>query len=318
MRFFIVLTSVVYYMISPKPLTPGSTIGLTSTARKITPEELAPALKIIEQWGFKIKLAEDIYAEENQFAGSDIIRISNFQNLLDDDSVDAILCLRGGYGTVRIIDDLDFSKFLINPKWIAGFSDVTVIHSHLHNLSCETLHSTMPVIFNKEGNEKALHSLKSTLLGDPPHYSFSFDSYNKLGRGAGQVIGGNLSILYSLLASPSQIDSNGKILFLEDLDEYLYHIDRMMRALKRSGMLKNLAGLVVGHFSDLNDNVKPFGKSYQEIILEAVEEFNYPVVFGFPAGHEADNRTIIMGRNALLTSNSQTSSLKFELPRNIG
>lgn len=301
-------------MISPKSLTKGSTIGLTSTARKITSKEMAPCLEILNQWGFKIKLARHIYAEENQFAGSDHIRTLNFQELLDDDSVDAILCLRGGYGTVRIIDKLDFTEYLKAPKWIAGFSDVTVIHSHLHNYSCETLHSTMPVIFDIKGNEKALESLKLTLLGHRLNYTFPTDPNNRLGRGKGKVVGGNLSILYSLISSPSHVDTTEKILFLEDLDEYLYHIDRMMFALKRSGMLTNLKGLVIGHFSDLKDNIKPFGKSYQQIILEAVQEFDFPVVFGFPAGHEADNRTIIMGRNAILTSNNDSSSLIFDLP----
>jgi len=235
-------------MSSPQYLKPGDTIGIIATARKISPEEIEPALKKLSEWKFNVVLGKNIYAISNQYAGDDEQRASDLQEMLDDMNIKAIFIARGGYGTLRIIDKIDFSKFVKNPKWIIGYSDVTVLHSHIHkHYGIETLHAAMPFNFPPNGqNNNALNTLRKVLSGEKPEYETEANVLNKIGKGKGILIGGNLSLLYALSGTPSDIDTAEKILFLEDLDEYLYHIDRMMMQLKRSGKLKNLAGLVVG------------------------------------------------------------------------
>ena len=208
-----------------------------------------------------------------------------------------LFCARGGYGTVRIIDHIDFSIFKTKPKWIAGYSDVTALHSTLHNLNISSLHSTMPINF-ANNTSNSLESLKQALFGNKIAYNFQRHELNRAGETKGKVVGGNLSIIYSLLGSNSDINTDDKILFLEDLDEYLYHLDRMMMNLKRNGKLSKLAGLIVGGMNDMNDNTIPYGKSANEIIAESVSEYNYPVAFNFPAGHISNNNTIILGQTA--------------------
>ncbi len=289
----------------------GDTIGIVSTARKITKKELKPALSLLKQWGLKVVLGKTIEAQENQFAGNDQLRTQDFQQMLDDPKIKAIWCARGGYGTVRIIDKLDFTDFKKNPKWVIGYSDITVLHSHIHNLGIETLHAQMPLEIEMKTEETAA-SIKIVLFGD--EYAIDYKSeekLNKKGSASGQLIGGNLSVLHSLCGSNSAINTNGKILFIEDLDEYLYNIDRMMMNLKRNGMLQNLAGLIVGGMTDMHDNKIPFGKTAEEIIFEGVKEFNFPVCFHFPAGHIEDNRTLIMGRKALLNITENKIALSF-------
>jgi muramoyltetrapeptide carboxypeptidase len=295
--------------IRPLFLKAGDTIGLVAPARKVSAEELAPAIKILESWSLKVKLAKNIYAIENQYAGSDEQRVADYQSMLNDSEVKAIIAARGGYGSVRIIDALDFMAFKKQPKWIAGYSDVTVMHSHIHtHLGIETLHSTMPISFNKDA--ESLDLLRKALFGEEINYTIPAHIYNRKGEGKGILVGGNLSLLYALAATPSDIDTKGKILFLEDLDEYLYHIDRMMMQLKRSGKLAGLKGIIVGGFSEMKDNTVPFGKTAEEIILDAVKEYNYPVCFGFPAGHTEKNYPLYLGRDIELSVKEKTS-LKF-------
>ena len=293
----------------PPFLKQGDTLGIVAPARKVTAGELAPAIKILESWGLKIKLGKNIFSVQNQFAGSDAQRMADYQDMLDDTEVKAIISARGGYGLVRIIDALNFSSFKKNPKWMIGYSDVTVMHSHIHTLiGMETLHATMPISFNKDAESLAL--LKKALFGEELSYSISSTPLNRKGENKGILGGGNLSLLYALAATPSDIDTKGKILFLEDLDEYLYHIDRMMMQLKRSGKLSGLKGLVIGDLSDMKDNTIPFGKTAEEIILDAVKEYNYPVCFGFPAGHGIKNYPLYLGREVELSVKEKTS-LKF-------
>jgi muramoyltetrapeptide carboxypeptidase len=215
--------------------------------------------------------------------------------MLDNNDVKAIISARGGYGTMRIIDKLDFSDFVKNPKWIVGYSDITVLHSHIHNLGIETLHATMPINFTK--NAEAAESLRRALFGESLTYEADQHVLNRRGIAEGELIGGNLSLLYALIGSASDIDTAGKIFFIEDLDEYLYHIDRMMLSLKRAGKLDKLAGLIVGGMSDMKDNLVPFGKTAEEIIYDAVKEFDYPVAFNFPSGHIERNLAVVLGRN---------------------
>ena len=305
------------FMITPNTLQKGDTIAIVSTARKLKKEELQPALKILESWGLKAVLGKTIGAEENQFAGNEELRAEDFQQMLDNPNIKAIWCARGGYGTVKMIDMLDFSAFQKNPKWIIGYSDVTVLHSHIHNLGIETLHAQMCLdIENK--TEEARESIRKVLFEQEYSIAFNVNTYNKtfqqkhqLSSIQSKIVGGNLSVLYSLCGSSSAINTDGKILFIEDLDEYLYHIDRMMMNLKRNGVFKNLKALIVGGMTDMHDNTIPFGKTAEEIILDAVKDYNYPVFFNFPAGHIKDNQALIFGREVKLISENDQVILNF-------
>ena len=296
-------------MIFPEKLKIGDKIGIISPARKITLNELDPAIKTIESWKLKVELGSNLFEVDNQFSGTIEQRSSDLQTMIDDDSIKAILCARGGYGTVQIIDNIDFSKLKNKPKWIVGYSDVTVLHSHLNKLGIASLHATMPINFKTNAKE-SLASLKNGLFGNENNILCGPHLFNKFGKVEAEVVGGNLSILYSLLGSNSDVDTDGKILFIEDLDEYLYHIDRMMMNLKRNGKFTKLKGLVVGGMSDMNDNTIPFGKTAEEIILEYIKEFDFPVCFNFPAGHLDDNRTLVFGKECTLEINENGVILK--------
>jgi muramoyltetrapeptide carboxypeptidase len=297
-------------MIRPNYLKEGATVAIVSTARKISKKELIPAITILKKWGLKVVLGISIEAEDHQFAGNDELRTFDFQTMLDHPEIDAIWCARGGYGTVRIIDQLDFSNFKNHPKWIIGYSDVTVLHAHLHQLGIETLHAQMPLsIETKSG--ATINSIKATLFGEKHEIRIPSGKNNCNGKASGHLIGGNLSILYSLCGSPSALNTKGKILFIEDLDEYLYHIDRMLQNLKRNGMFDQLEGLIVGGMTQMHDNEIPFGKSAEEIILSICSEYNFPIAFNFPAGHVDDNRALIMGRIVSLEVLKNEVSLNF-------
>lgn len=299
--------------IIPSPLLSGNKIGIVSTARKISLEEIHPATEIIKSWGLEVITGETIGKEDFQFAGTDEERIADFQQMLNDDSIRAIICARGGYGTVRIIDGLDFRRFLKKPKWICGFSDVTVLHSHLLNVfNCASLHCSMPVSFPTNTPE-SLESIRKILFGKTLKYEIPANDFNRAGETEGILCGGNLSILYSLSGSVSDIDTTNRILFIEDIDEHLYHVDRMMIQLKRSGKLEKLSGLVVGHFSGMKnlDEANPFGKTAYEIIADTVSEYDYPVCYGFPAGHEPDNLALVMGNKIKLTVTGDNAGISF-------
>ena len=298
-------------MKTPEYLKKGDSIGVISTARKISKEELEASLKFIENWGFNIVFGKSIGAEDEQFAGNDNLRAADLQKMLDDPEIKAIWCAKGGYGTVRIIDKIDFSNFIKRPKWVIGYSDVTVLHSHIHNLGIETLHAQMVSGLETKTKETS-DSLLDVLLGKDYEITYkTLNSLNRAGSSKGELIGGNLSMLYSLCGSNSTINTEGKILFIEDLDEYLYHIDRMIMNLKRNGMFENLAGLIVGGMTEMNDNTIPFGKTAEEIIWGTVKDFDFPVCFNFPAGHVEDNRALIIGREVEL--NVQDSGISVQL-----
>jgi len=298
-------------MIIPEKLNIGDKIGIISTARNITIEELSPAIKTLESWGLKVVLGINLFQEDDQFSGTVEQRNSDLQGMIDDNSIKAILCARGGYGTVQIIDSIDFTNLKKNSKWVVGYSDVTVLHSHLNNLGFASLHATMPINF-ESNTKKSWSSLKNSLFGNLNRIECKHHPFNKFGKIEGDIVGGNLSILYSLLGSQSNIDTTDKILFIEDLDEYLYHIDRMMMNLKRNRMLGKLKGLIVGGMSDMNDNSIPFGKTAEQIILEYTKDYDFPISFGFPAGHLADNRCIKLGINSVLEISKNGVSLSQE------
>lgn len=284
-------------MIIPPYLESGDIIAIAAPARKVSEQEMLPAVRFLQEAGFRVHLDDRLFAECHQFAGDEQTRAGYIQELLDNPDIKAIWFARGGYGSARIIDQLDFSAFCRNPKWLVGYSDVTVFHAHVHQrYGIATLHGTMPInVHDGEFNSPANQSLIDALTGSQLRYEIQKHPLNRLGEFSAPVVGGNLSILYSLMGSTSELDTDGKVLFIEDLDEYLYHIDRMMTNLDRSGKLRNLAGLIVGYLSDMHDNTIPYGKNAEEIVAEHCQKYDFPVIFNFPAGHEALNKAIRMG-----------------------
>lgn len=282
-------------MITPSSLSSGSKIALVAPARKVAEDDIAFAVEYIRQRGFVPIYDERLFLSHNQFAGNDEQRASVLQHYLDADDIDAIMCVRGGYGTVRIIDRLDFDKFLQKPKWIVGYSDVTVLHAKMQSLGIESLHATMPINF-QDNSKQALDTLFDALCGKEIKYDLPQQTLDILSKMKGEVVGGNISVLYSLLGSDIFPDVEGKVLFLEDLDEYLYHIDRMMMAFQRAGIFDKIGGLIIGGLTKMHDNAIPFGMTAEEIISEKTKDKNIPTVFNFPAGHINDNRAIILGR----------------------
>jgi muramoyltetrapeptide carboxypeptidase len=281
-------------MIAPPFLKKGDTIGIVACAGKISEAQIRFAIQELEQWGLRVIVGSTVFNSHFQFAATDEERESDLQGMINNPSVSAIVSARGGYGTVRIIDNIDFSPLIKNPKWIIGYSDITVLHAHLHALGLQSIHATMPVNFGIDAS--ATESLRKILFGEKTNYSIPVSAYNRQGKAEGILVGGNLSVLYGLIGSKSDIDTKDKILFIEDLNEYLYHIDRMLIALKRAGKLSRLAALLVGGFTGLKDNETPFGKCYEEIILDAVKEYTYPVCFNFPAGHIDNNMALVLGK----------------------
>lgn len=296
----------------PKPLQQGDIIAIVCTAKSVKKDYIEKAKQLLTSWGLKVVLGKNLFKVHHQFAGTDTERANDLQEALDNPEVKAVLCARGGYGTVRIIDQIDFSSFEANPKWIIGYSDITVLHNHIHtHFGIDTLHATVPLDFPDDGSEnQALQTLKQVLFDDQLAYDIPNHSLNRTGKSSGELIGGNLSILYSLTGTNSDIDTKGKILFIEDLCEYAYHVDRMIWNLKKANKLENLAGLIVGGFTDIKPGPIPFGQEAYEIILDAVKDYDYPICFDFPAGHMEDNRALIMGRNVNLEV-SQTSKVTF-------
>jgi len=293
------------------PLRPGDQIAITATARKISHEEIELAIKTFESWGLQVAVGQTIGASYGYFAGDDALRLQELQQLLDDAAIKAIVCARGGYGTTRIIDQLDFSTFQQQPKWLVGFSDVTALHSHIHNLGQESIHGIMPLLFAQAGTQAAIDTLRRALFGKELTYEVAPHALNRNGTATGRLVGGNLSMLHNLTGTRSDTSTEGKLLFLEDLDEYLYHLDRMLVHLDRCGKLARLAGLVVGHMSDMKDTLVPFGKNAYEIILEHAGKYNYPIAFGFPVGHQAQNLALICGRQARLEVNGEEVRLAY-------
>ncbi len=300
-------------MITPAYLKKGDKVAIVAPAGKIDKEKVDNAVAGLEKWGLSVVLGKNIFKTSNQYAATDAQRLSDFQKMLDADDIKAIICARGGYGSIRIIDKLDFSEFEKNPKWIVGFSDITIYHSHIHsNFGVETIHGTMAGGFNADGKPTlATESLKTALFGEKLIYDLKPDTLSRKGKAKGILTGGNLAILTSLIGSNSDIDTKGKILFFEDVGEYLYRLDRMMWTMKQAGKLQNLAGLIVGGMTDMKDNDTSFGKTAYEIVAEAVKEYKYPVCFGFPAGHQEDNNAIIFGRKISMEFDRESMRLSY-------
>jgi len=292
---------------TPPPLKPGDTIGITCPAGYMNYEKAATCISTLQHWGYKVKVGKMLGSEStNYFSGTDAERLAEFQRFLYDDEVKAILCARGGYGTSRIVDRINFKKFKKKPKWIIGFSDITVLHAHIYsNCKIASIHGPMAGAFNEgvqaddlagqvEENEY-IRSLKDAIEGKKAKYVCQPHDFNRKGEAIGELVGGNLSILAHLCGSVSDIKTKGRILFLEDIGEQLYNIDRMLLQLKRAGKLDKLAGLIVGGFTDTKDTDRPFGKSVLELIRDAVKDHDYPVCFGFPVSHGTENYAMKIG-----------------------
>ena len=283
-------------MNKPPYLVAGDRVRIVSPSGKVKEEKILPGVELLKQAGFEVVLGEHVFYNYFQFAGTDEQRLQDLQQALDDPGCKAIICSRGGYGAVRIADQLGFSAFCKKPKWLVGFSDITVFHAQVQKEGICSVHGAMPGFYLQEGNpSESFTKLVRLLKGEgltvqvPPH------PLNRAGKAQGELVGGNLSILYSLLGTAYEPSTDGKILFIEDLSEYLYFLDRMMHSLKLAGKLSNLKRLVVGGFTDMKDNDSPFGQTALEIIHEAVKDFDYPVCFDFPAGHIDRNLPLVFG-----------------------
>jgi muramoyltetrapeptide carboxypeptidase len=297
----------------PSFLQKGDRVGVLAMASQVSYPSLEEGLRILrEDWQLEVIEGDTLHQRYNQFAGTDEERQKDFQKMLDDSTIKVIFSARGGYGSSKIIDGLSFRKFRKYPKWIVGFSDITAVHCHLHRLGFESLHATMPKLFGNKGAENALDTLKKALWGEELSYDIATHPFNRIGKTQGEIVGGNLCLLAHLIGSKSELDTRNKILFIEDVEEYYYNLDRMMVQLKRARKLDHLAGLIVGQFTDLKDNeTSSFGKNHFEIINDYVAEYAYPVCYDFPVGHVSDNRAMIVGRQALLQVNAENTQLQF-------
>lgn len=301
-------------MIHPPFLKPGSVIGITCPSSYIAPEKVTTCIDVLQRWGFRVKTGNTIGTNHHYFSGTDEQRAADLQIMLDDPDVDAILMGRGGYGMVRIIDSLDFNRFRSKPKWICGFSDITVLLNHIEqNTGIISLHSPMCGAFRPETeNEAWLQTFYAAVTGESVYSHAPHSRYNREGETNAILTGGNLSLLAHIVGSPSEIDTAGKILFIEDIEEYLYKMDRMLLTLKRAGKLDNLKGLVVGYMTNMLDTERPFGQTIEEIIWDKVKEYNYPVCFNFPCGHEEINHTLAFGANYTLKVTGSGSVLELK------
>lgn len=296
----------------PSFLKKGDKIRIVSPAGKVNEKQVLPAVEWLIKQGYKVELGKHVFASHFQFAGTDAQRLEDLQLAFDDHEISAIFCSRGGYGTVRIINQLNFERFLDKPKWLVGYSDITILHNCINRLRVATIHGVMPRhFFNEDGTVSSnLDSLMKILTGKNISYSFHNAENNRPGKSTSELVGGNLSIISSMQGTPCELKTNEKILFLEDIDEFLYHTDRMIYQLKLSGKLDKLAGLILGSFSEMKDNESPFGKTIHEIIMDAVGEFHYPVAFGFPAGHDKKNLSLVFGASWELDVSGGNAEIK--------
>lgn len=297
-------------MIRPKALASGDKVGIVAPGRKVSVNDIHAATKTFASWGIEIELAPNLFSEDHSYlSSSDAKRRDDFQRMLDDARIKAIICARGGYGTTRIIEKLDFSKFINNPKWVVGFSDITALHLKIFNLGIESLHAVMPILFDKPEYASSISGLQKILFGQDISISAKASEHNKSGVVSGKVIGGNLSLLIDSLGTPSEPDPKSNILIVEEIDEPLYKVDRMFTHLKRAGILENIAGLVIGHMTALKESDLRFGETVEDIVLNKVSEFGYPVAFKFPIGHESPNLAWRHGSLMTLAVDENGSSL---------
>jgi muramoyltetrapeptide carboxypeptidase len=303
-------------LIQPNYLKTGDTVAILAPSGVLNEADKDVLLgeKLLKSWGLNVVIGKHVFNKNGHFAGTDDERCEDFQTALDNPRIKAIWCARGGYGTVRILDKLDYTKYKKHPKWILGFSDITGLHNQLNILGSESIHTILCTSLTDDLNDikESLETFKDAIFGKPLSYAVEGSSYNKTGSATGQLVGGNLTLLHTMLGSTTSLDTNGKILFFEETGEYAYHIDRMLQSLKRAGYFEHCKGIIVGDISKVRKNTTPFGKSIEELILDVFEGYNFPVLFNFPAGHEKDNRAMILGRTVELTVGKMKSTVVFE------
>ncbi len=319
--FFILMISSVYSqtqpmkLVTPPYLQKGDTIAIVAPAGILKNRKhiIDKAKALAEGWGLKVIYGKHMFNQNNHFAGTDAERCQDVQDALDNPNIKAIWSARGGYGSVRILDKLDFTKFKENPKWVIGYSDITAFHNHIHNLGIETIHGMMGTSMQDKTEDipETIETLRKALFGEELKYVIQSSKYNRKGEVTGQLVGGNIAILASMLGSDSQISTNGKILFIEEIGEYKYSIDRMLQSLKRAGYFTKIKGVIVGDMTKVKKNTTPWGSSIEQLIFDILPN-DIPVLFGFPAGHEPDNRALIMGRNTKLSIKKNTSEVEFK------
>jgi muramoyltetrapeptide carboxypeptidase len=302
-------------LIRPAYLKAGDTVAIVAPSGilKNRDREVQQAVDLLKEWGLNAIVGEHVFSKADHFAGTDEERCEDLQKAMDDPTISAIWCARGGYGTVRILDKLDYTKLKENPKWIIGYSDITALHNQLHNQGFESLHALMCVSLTQDITEvqESVDTFKAALFGNPSNYDLEGSKYNREGDASGQLIGGNLTILHTMLGSDTSLDTSGKILFIEEIGEYKYHIDRMLQSMKRAGYFENLNGLVVGDMSKLRKNTTLWGTSVEQLILDALAEYDFPIAFNMPAGHEDDNRALVLGRTVELKVGKESSELSY-------
>ena len=303
-------------LIQPPYLKAGDTVAIVapSGVLKNRTKEVEQAKALLKSWGLHTIVGKHVFSQANHFAGTDDERCEDFQNALDDPKISAIWCARGGYGTVRILDKLDYSKFRLNPKWLIGYSDITALHNQIHNEGVQSIHAMMCTSLQDDFKtiKETLSTFKDAIFGKSLSYTLEGSSYNKTGIVSAPIVGGNLTMLHTMLGSKTSIDVSEKILFIEEIGEYKYHIDRMLQSLKRAGYFDNCKGIIVGNMTKLRKNTTLWGTSIEQLILDALSDYNFPIAFNMPAGHEKDNRALILGRTVELSVGKDRSTVVFE------
>lgn len=299
-------------MLIPPKLQPGDQVGIVSPARKISRHQLEPAIEILEAWGLKPVLAEHLFSGNHSYlAGTDRERCGDFQSMVNNKNIKAIFCSRGGYGSTRIIEDIDFGPMLEQPKWVIGFSDVTAFHLRLSLLGVASIHGTMPIFFGRPETQPSIESIRSILFEGRCKIEVPPVQFNRAGQASGMVIGGNLSLIVDALNTSSDPDTEGKILIIEEVDEYFYKLDRMFTQLRRAGKLQHLAGLVIGHMTDIKNSDLDFGETVEQIVTHSVRDYEYPVAFSFPTGHQDPNLAWVNGVEATLEISLSKARLSY-------
>ena len=303
-------------MIQPPYLKAGDTVAIVAPSGilKNREGEVQQAIGLLKSWGLHAVVGKHVFSRDNHFAGTDEERCEDFQKAMDDPKISAIWCARGGYGTVRILDKLDFSIFKKKPKWLIGYSDITALHNQFHNEGFETIHALMCVSLTKDLSEiqESINTFQSSLFGKPSSYTLEGSTYNKSGNATGQLVGGNLTMLHTMLGSDTSIDTFGKILFIEEIGEYKYHIDRMLQSLKRAGYFDHCKGVIVGDMTKLRKNTTLWGSSIEQLVIDALADYDFPIAFNMPAGHEKDNRALVFGKTINLNVSKDKSEVIFE------
>ncbi len=303
-------------LIRPPYLKAGDTVAIVAPSGilKNRNREVEQAKTLLNSWGLKVVVGKNVFSKDNHFAGTDDERCEDFQKALDNPSIKAIWSARGGYGTVRILDKLDYTKFKERPKWIIGYSDITALHNQVHNEGSESIHALMGVSLTEDLEEikESVSTFKAAIFGESLTYTLNGSQYNREGVSSGQLVGGNLTILHTMLGSNTSLKMDGKILFIEEIGEYAYHIDRMLQSLKRAGYFDGCKGVIVGDITKIRKNTTPWGKPIQQLILDTLEDYDFPIAFNMPAGHEDDNRALILGRRIDLKVSKAKSTVIFE------